>query len=68
MEECKGLPQRAGFTVETTSARQFHGREATLVVYQNSEEPASTTVYAVVYAGSCPTVSSEILDQGPVSR
>lgn len=68
MEECKGLPQRAGFTVETTSARQFHGREATLVVYQNSEEPASTTVYAVVYAGSCPTSSSEILDQGPVSR
>lgn len=68
MEECKGLPQRAGFTIETTSARQFHGREATLVVYRNSEEPASTTVYAVVYAGSCPTSSSEILDQGPVSR
>lgn len=68
MEECKGLPQRPGFTVEATSARQFHGREATLVVYQNSEEPASTTVYAVVYAGSCPTSSSEILDQGPVSR
>ena len=68
MEECKGLPQRAGLTIQTTSVRQFHGREATLVVYRNSEEPAYTTVYAVVYAGSCPTSSSEILDQGPVSR
>lgn len=68
MEECTRIPQRAGYTVEATSMRQFQGREATLVIYQNSEEPASTTVYAVVYAGSCPTSSSEILDQGPVSR
>ncbi len=53
MEQCTGIPQRAGFTVETTSMRQFQGREATLVVYQNSEEPASTTVYArcVGYVG-----------------
>lgn len=62
------LPRRAGYTVLTTSQRTFDGVPATLVVYQNAQEPASSTVYAVVYAGSCPSSTSEILAQGSVSR
>jgi hypothetical protein len=46
-------PQRSGYTILTTSHRDYAGRPATLVVYQNTQEPASPTVYAVVYAGSC---------------
>ena len=65
---CATIPQRAGFTVLTTSQRVFEGESATLVVYQNAQEPSSSTVYAVVYEGSCPNSRSEILAQGSVSR
>jgi hypothetical protein len=65
---CTGYPQRAGYTVLAAAEKQFDGEPATLVVYQNSARPASPTVLAVVYAGPCPTVSSQILDQGVVSR
>ena len=61
-------PQRSGYTVLTTSQREYQGRPATLVVYQDAQKPASPTVYAVVYASFCPSSSSAILAQGPVSR
>jgi hypothetical protein len=61
-------PQRTGYTVLTTSQRAFENEPATLVVYQNAQEPASPTVYAVVYAGSCPSSASAVLAQGSVSR
>jgi len=62
------VPQRSGYTVLTTSQRIYQGQAATLVVYQDAKEPASATVYAVVYAGSCPNSASRILAQGSVSR
>lgn len=65
---CATIPQRAGETVLTTSQRVFEGESATLVVYQYAQEPPSSTVYAVVYEGSCPNSRSEILTQGSVSR
>lgn len=65
---CPSAPARAGYTQVADSQREFEGRPATLVVYQNSQEPASRPLFAVVYAGSCPTVSSVVLDQGLVSR
>ena len=64
---CATIPQRAGYTVLTTSQRDFQGEPATLVVYQNAQEPSSSTVYAVVYEGSCPSSTTEILTQGPVN-
>jgi hypothetical protein len=67
-ERCATIPARAGYTVLTTSQRDFEGVPATLVVYQNAQEPSSNTVYAVVYEGSCPSSTSQILAQGPVSR
>jgi hypothetical protein len=63
-----GTPQLPGYTVLTTSHREYEGQAATLVVYQNTKEPASPTVYAVVYAGSCPSSTSGILAAGSVSR
>jgi hypothetical protein len=65
---CPSYPQLAGYRVLTAAEREFEGKQATLVVYQNDEGPASATVYAVVYAGPCPNASSEVLDQGVVSR
>lgn len=65
---CSSYPQRPGFQVLSTSERAFEGGPATLVVYQNDQGPASAPVYAVVYAGPCPTSSSQVLDQGYVSR
>ncbi|MBR7824794.1 hypothetical protein KDK95_00620 [Actinospica sp. MGRD01-02] len=61
-------PKRSGYTVLTTAHRVFENQAATLVVYQNAQEPASSTVYAVVYAGSCPSSASVVLAQGSVSR
>jgi hypothetical protein len=67
--ECPNAPAApAGYTLLTSSQRDFEGKPATLVVYQNAQEPASRPLFAVVYAGSCPTVSSAVLDQGLVSR
>ena len=65
---CSSAPRRTGFTVLSAVSAAFQGRQATLVVYGYSGEPASATVYAVVYAGSCPATPGEILDQGYVSR
>lgn len=65
---CASYPQLAGYRILETAQREFEGKQATLVVYQNDEGPASATVYAVVYAGPCPNASSEVLDQGSVSR
>ena len=65
---CPGAPAHAGYTQLADSQREFEGRPATLVVYQNTQEPASRPLFAVVYAGSCPTVSGVVLDQGLVSR
>lgn len=62
------VPQRPGYTVLTTSQREFENQPATLVVYQNTREPASPTVLAVVYAGSCASSASEVLAEGSVSR
>jgi hypothetical protein len=63
------VPQRSGYTVLTTSQREFENQPATLVVYQSAQEPASPTVLAVVYAGSCATSSaSDVLAEGSVSR
>lgn len=62
------VPKRSGDTVLTTSHREFEGEAATLVVYQNAQEPASPTVFAVVYAGSCPSSASRVLVEGLVSR
>jgi hypothetical protein len=62
------IPQRSGETVLTTSHREFDGQPATLVLYTDAKEPASSTVYAVVYAGSCPSSASIMLAQGIVSR
>lgn len=67
-DSCASYPQRTGYQVLTTSQREFDGKQATLVVYQNAAGPASPTVYAVVYAGPCPSSSSQVLDQGFVSR
>ena len=64
---CATVPQRAGYTVLTTSQRDYQGAPATLVVYQNAQEPSSNTVYAVVYEGSCPSSTTGILAQGPVN-
>lgn len=65
---CSAAPAHAGYSELTTSQREFHGQPATLVVYQNDQEPASRPLFAIVYAGSCPTASSVILDEGVVSR
>ncbi|HEX4791712.1 MAG TPA: hypothetical protein VH372_24820 [Actinospica sp.] len=65
---CASYPQRTGYTVLATAERQFEGEPATLVVYQNATGPASDTVFAVVYAGPCPQSSSQVLDEGVVSR
>lgn len=65
---CPGYPERAGYRIVTTAQREFDGWPATLIVYQNDQGPASSTVFAVVYAGPCPTASSTVLDQGLVSR
>ena len=67
-QPCATIPKLGGYTVLTTSQREFQGEHATLVVYQNAQEPSSSTVYAVVYEGSCPTSASRILAQGVVSR
>lgn len=61
-------PQRAGYTVLTTSQRVFEGVPATLVVYQNAQKPSSSTVYAVVYEGSCLSSQNRVLTEGFVSR
>ena len=61
-------PPRSGYTALTTSQREYRGQPAMLVVYQDTQKPASPTVYAVVYAGFCPSATSEILAQGLVSR
>lgn len=61
-------PQRPGYTVLTTSQHEYHGRPATLVVYQDTQKPAAATVYAVVYAGFCPSATSAVLAEGTVSR
>jgi hypothetical protein len=61
-------PKRSGYTALTASHREFENQAATLIVYQNVQEPASPTVYAVVYAGSCPSSASVVLAQGSVSR
>lgn len=66
--DCPSAPAHAGYTRLASSQREFEGRPATLVVYQNDQEPASRPLFAVVYAGSCPTGSSIVLDQGLVSR
>jgi hypothetical protein len=67
--QCASVPPRTGYTPLATSHREFDGVTATLVVYQNAKEPASNTVYAVVYAGSsCPDPQSSILAQGSVDR
>jgi hypothetical protein len=65
---CAATPKRAGYTVLTTSEREYNGVPATLIVYQNAQEPSSNTVYAVVYKGSCATTPGEILAEGSVSR
>jgi len=65
---CTSAPRRPGFTVLSAVSQVFRGQRATLVVYGYSGEPASATVYAVVYAGSCPATPGQILDQGYVSR
>ena len=62
------VPPRSGYTVLTTSQREFENQPATLVVYQNAKEPASPTVLAVVYAGSCASSASGVLAEGSVSR
>jgi hypothetical protein len=62
------VPQRPGYTVLTTSQREFENQPATLVVYQNAQEPASPTVLAVVYAGSCANSANGVLAEGSVSR
>ena len=62
------IPQRSGYTVLTTSQREFENQPATLVVYQDAKEPASPTVLAVVYAGSCASSASGVLAEGTVSR
>jgi hypothetical protein len=67
-EPCETIPKLGGYTVLTTSQREFEGEHATLIVYQNAQEPSSSTVYAVVYEGSCPTTTSRILAQGAISR
>lgn len=64
----QSVPQRPGYTVLTTSQREFENQAATLVVYQSTREPASPTVVAVVYAGSCVNSASEVLVAGSVSR
>ena len=65
---CASVPQRVGYTVLTTAEREFEGVPATLVVYQQTQEPSSNTVYAVVYKGSCGSSAGDILAQGLVSR
>jgi hypothetical protein len=67
-QPCGTVPKLGGYTVLTTSQREFEGEHATLIVYQNAQEPSSSTVYAVVYEGSCPTSTSRILAQGAISR
>ena len=67
-ERCASTPPRAGYAVLTTSQRDYEGVPATLVVYENAQEPSSSTVYAVVYEGSCPSSTSPILAEGPVQR
>ncbi|HWG28375.1 hypothetical protein [Actinospica sp.] len=62
------VPQRSGYTVLTTSHREYESQTATLVVYQDTQKPASPTYYAVVYAGPCPSSTAEVLVQGLVSR
>jgi hypothetical protein len=64
----RSVPQRPGYTVLTTSQREFENQPATLVVYQDTREPASPTVLAVVYAGSCASSASGVLAEGSVSR
>jgi hypothetical protein len=67
--QCASVPPRTGYTPLATSRREFDGVSATLIVYQNAKEPASNTVYAVVYAGSsCPGPESSVLAQGSVDR
>lgn len=66
-EQCAKAPARAGYTVWTETPETYAGQSATLVVYRNDEEPASSTAYlAVLYAGSCPDTAGPILDQGLV--
>lgn len=61
-------PALTGYTVAAAAPENYSGREASLVVYRNDKEPASTTTfYAVLYAGSCPNPSSVVLDEGSVS-
>ena len=68
MATCFVAPVRAGYTVAAVSAETYSGRQASLVVYRNDKEPASTTTfYAVLYAGSCPSSTSPVLDEGLVS-
>lgn len=65
---CFVAPARTGYTVAAVSAETYAGSAASLVVYRNDKEPASTTTfYAVLYAGSCPDSASQVLDEGLVS-
>lgn len=68
MAACFRAPARAGYTVAAVAPETYSGVEASLIVYRNDEEPASTTTfYAVLYAGSCPDSTSRVLDEGLVS-
>ena len=68
MAHCFHAPQKTGYTVAATAPETYSGTSASLVVYRSDEEPANTTTfYAVLFAGSCPSGSSAVLDQGPVS-
>ncbi|WP_034266877.1 hypothetical protein [Actinospica robiniae] len=68
MATCFRAPARAGYTVAAVAPEAYSGGDASLVVYRNDEEPASTTTfYAVLYAGSCPGSTSQVLDEGLVS-
>jgi len=68
MAKCFRAPARPGYTVAAVAAESVASGDASLVVYRNDNEPASTTTYyAVLYAGSCPNSSSPVLDQGLVS-
>lgn len=68
MASCFAPPTLTGYTVAAAAAETYSGRQASLVVYRNDNEPASTTTfYAVLYAGPCPDSSSTVLDEGSVS-
>jgi hypothetical protein len=74
MAGCFRAPTRMGYRVVGAAPETYTAGGTTapvgasLVVYRDDEEPASSTVlYAVLYAGSCPDSWSQVLDEGPVS-